>query len=254
MFRLETKVFQVKAAVKKAATKDMSQIRTHLSAIQSRILVALFQSEGRQQFVPNESVLEKTGIAQSTWSEEQKRLIEMGLLEKKAFKTIRTNNVCRIVNFRLTSRGRTVAFNLANISRIIVRQGEKDPLQPLSSISTSARMAGKDFEFDVMESIEVALDSFGINLVPLVKSRLPDGTRWDDVSRHPEMLSTILRDLFGEEGSNTVESMIAENLKSRFDVVGLMAEDGDLNSLIARLRQERVVDIPPAQISAESRE
>jgi len=217
--------------------ENLSSVKTHLSAIQSRILVALFQSDGRQQFVRNETVLENTGIAQSTWSEEQKRLIDMGLLEKKAFKTIRTNNVCRIVNFRLTSKGRTVAFNLANISRMIFQQSEPTNFSSAGQITLSE----KELQFEVMESIEVALDSFGINLIPLVKSRMPEGTAWEGVARNPRILISILRDLFGKEGSSTVESMIVENLKARFDVEGPSWEN-ELVRLIDALREKFVVD------------
>lgn len=227
---------------------NLSSAKTHLSAIQSRILVALFQSDGKQQFVANETVLENTGIAQSTWSEEQKRLIEMGLLEKKAFKTLRTNSVCRIVNFRLTSKGRMVAFNLANISRMILpRQGEQ--LQKTRTSSGSGSLTENEFEYDVMESIEVALDSFGINLVPLVKSRLIQGDSWSDVARHPEKLIATLRDLFGQDGSSTVESMIIDNLKSRFGEESL-ARDNDLIALISEFREEYVVDVVPTQTVA----
>lgn len=217
----------------------LSLTKTHLSAIQSRILVALFQSEGRQQFVPNETVLARTGIAQSTWSEEQKRLIEMGLLEKKAFKTIRTNSVCRIVNFRLTGKGMTVAFNLANISRIIVQQ-QSDPL-PAASPTSQMHLSEEEFGYEVMESIEVALDSFGINLIPLVKSRLPEGISWSGITDNPETLISILRDLFGKEGSGTVESMIMENLRSRFDSK-LPIEENDLANLVSEFKQKTVMN------------
>lgn len=211
----------------------MSTSKNHLSAIESRILVALFESDGREQFVSNETVLEKTGIAQSTWSEEQKRLIEIGLLEKKAFRTIRTNNVCRIVNFRLTSKGRTVACNLANISRIIVQQSEPAG----RPISEGDGLSEKELEFEVIESIEVALDSFGINLIPLVKSKLLDGVSWEEVAKNPEILMAILGDLFGKEGSSTVESMIVENLKARFH---FGSTENDLVRLIDELRSRFV--------------
>jgi DNA-binding MarR family transcriptional regulator len=212
----------------------LSQIRAHLSAIQSKILVTLFQTDG-SRYLPNEAVLEKTGIAQSTWSEEQKRLIDMGLLEKKAFKMLRTNNVCRIVNFRLTNKGRTVSFNLANISRMIV--------QPRNELETnnSTPLSEKDFEYEVIESIEVALDSFGINLIPLVKGRLLEGIAWGDVARRPEILLTVLNDLFGKEGCATVEAMIVENLKARF-VPGPLGSENDLVNLIAQLRRKKVAD------------
>jgi hypothetical protein len=181
--------------------------------------------------------LEKTGIAQSTWSEEQKRLIDMGLLEKKAFKTIRTNNVCRIVNFRLTSKGKTVAFNLANISRMIV---QNDPLQTSGS-TRPVPLSEKEFEYEVMESIEVALDSFGINLIPLVKSKLPEGATWEGVAQQPQILISILEDLFGKDGSSTVESMIVENLKSRFESDSTSLTS-DLVLLTGELKRKVVVE------------
>jgi hypothetical protein len=196
--------------------------------------------------VPNEIVLEKIGVAQSTWSEEQKRLIDMGLLEKKAFKTLRTNNVCRIVNFRLTCKGRTVAFNLANISRMIVNR-HTDSLDSPSPMSHGP-LSQKEFEYEVMEAIEVALDSFGINLIPLVKSRFTDGTTWGDVARHPEKLTAVLRDLFGKDGSNTVESMIVDNLKSCFDLETSVREN-DLTAVVSDLRQKKVVDTMPREAS-----
>ncbi len=197
-------------------------------------MVTLFQTDG-SHYLPNEAVLEKTGIAQSTWSEEQKRLIDMGLLEKKAFKMLRTNNVCRIVNFRLTNKGRTVAFNLANISRMIV--------QPRNELETSnsAPLSEKEFEYEVIESVEVALDSFGINLIPLVRGRLPEEIAWGDVARRPEILLMVLKDLFGKEGSATVEAMIVENLKARF-VSGSLGYENDLVNLIAQLRRKKIAD------------
>jgi len=185
-------------------------------------------------------VLEKTGIAQSTWSEEQKRLIDMGLLEKKAFKTIRTNNVCRIVNFRLTSKGKMVAFNLTNISRMIV-QPENNLMAVDPRSSAQSNLSEKDLEYEVMESIEVALDSFGINLIPLVKSRLPHGIAWEQVSKRPEILTGILGDLFGKEGSSTVESMVVENLRSRFDL-GASSWDLELSRLIVELKGRFVAE------------
>ncbi len=202
--------------------------------------MALFQPDG-SRYLPNEAVLEKTGIAQSTWSEEQKRLIDIGLLEKKAFKMIRTNSVCRIVNFRLTNKGRTVAFNLTNISRMIVQ-----PQSELVEIHGAALLSEKEFEFEVIEAIEVALDSFGINLIPLVRGKLPDGISWNEVARRPEILRSILNDLFGKEGCATVESMIAENLKARF-VPNTVGSENDLVNLVAQLRRKKVADQLPPQ-------
>lgn len=159
----------------------------------------------------------------------------MGLLEKKAFRTIRVNNVCRIVNFRLTSKGRTVAFNLANISRMIFQHDSAGN----SSTGGQISLSEKELQYEVIESIEVALDSFGINLIPLVRSKLPEGSSWEGVAKDPQILTTILNDLFGKEGSSTVESMIVENLKSRFDVGALW--ENDLVRLVKALREKFVV-------------
>ena len=164
----------------------------------------------------------------------------MGLLEKKAFKTIRTNNVCRIVNFRLTSKGKMVAFNLTNISRMIV-QPENNLMAVDPRSSAQSNLSEKDLEYEVMESIEVALDSFGINLIPLVKSRLPHGIAWEQVSKRPEILTGILGDLFGKEGSSTVESMVVENLRSRFDL-GASSWDLELSRLIVELKGRFVAE------------
>ena len=86
---------------------------------------------------------------------------------------------------------------------------------------------GKILERVIIESIEVALDSFGINLIALVKGNMEaDGVQvWKDVLQNPRRLMSVLRDLFGLAGANTIESMIFDNLKSRLAVESAMEND-----------------------------
>ena len=169
-------------------------------------------------------------MGHSTWSEEQKKLIELRLIEKKSFRAMRGKGVCKTVCYKLTDRGRAIAFNLACISKIIAphKQSERLELQFVS---------GEDLERGIIESIEVALDSFGINLISLVKSNVEaEGIhQWKDVVHDPGQLITILRELFGQEGTKTVESMIIDNLKSRF---GIESKELGMKNLICELKQK----------------
>jgi hypothetical protein len=208
-----------------------SQLRSpstlpHLTGIQSRILLVMFQS-GRE-FVSNEDLM-KSGIGHSAWSEEQKKLIELRLLEKSSLRVMRGKGICKTVNYKLTDRGRAVAFNLSCISKMI-----SSP--ELSEKLNSQDLNGEDLESEIVESIEVALDSFGINLIPLVKSNMEAEThQWKDVLHRPQYLIAVLKDLFGQEGANTIESMIVDNLKSRF--VFEMVNEKNLVCVVAELKR-----------------
>ncbi len=199
----------------------------HLSGIQSRILLVVFQSG--QQFVSNEDVM-KSGVGHSAWSEEQKKLIELRLLEKRSLRVIRGRSVCKTVSYKLTDKGRAVAFNLSCISKMISspEMSEKLNLRTLSRV---------ELENEIIESIEVALDSFGINLLPLVKGIIEDegSRRWKEVIHDSQQLITTLRGLFGQSGASTIESMVVDNLKSRFD---FESKENDLNNLISELKQK----------------
>jgi hypothetical protein len=194
--------------------------------------MALFRISSDGLFVRNEAVLKQSGVAQSTWSEEQNRLIAMGLIEKKAAKIINLNNVSKIMNYRLTQRGKVAALNLANISRLLLSKNEWNGKgvpesdfslaeEQASSTTTgeqSPQFPNEQFDDIIRESIEVALDSYGINLVKLVKTTLAfdeDVPVWSDVPSKTDRLVRVLVSLFGPEGARTIETMINSNILSR---------------------------------------
>ena len=168
----------------------MTKDRPFLSQIQCRILIAIFFSKA--EYLNSEMILKDTGIAQSTWSEEQNRLMRMGLIEKKQSRTMASNVITRVMNYRLTDKGRLVALNLSNISRIL------DPQQfPTFNAAESSvpqePVVGDEFkEIDeiIMDCIEIGLESFGMNLDELVRSEIEKSgeLRWEQISRHPEKL------------------------------------------------------------------
>ena len=155
-------------------------------------------------------------------------------MEKRTLKAVRGNSVCKTVNYRLTSRGKAIALNLANISKMIVYRLPDSRKTPHPS-------SHEEFEGEIKESIEVALDSFGINLLPLVRDKLEVEccTRWDEIVHHPDRLMIILRDLFGTEGSSTIESMIVDNILYRFEDIDLSGKGNDLANLVAELIRMR---------------
>ena len=62
----------------------------------------------KMEYLNSETILKETGIAQSTWSEEQNRLTQMGLLEKRQSRLMTSNVITRVMNYRLTDKGRLV--------------------------------------------------------------------------------------------------------------------------------------------------
>jgi|SRR5579872_5405602 len=208
-----------------------------LTAIQSRILIFLFRSP-QDEFMDNRRVLSGAAIAQSTWSQEQKRLIRKQLIEKRSFRSIRGDSVCKTVRFRLTSRGRAVALILSQISKIMIAPFQDSTTKSVESEFQSA----EELERGIMEAIEVALDSFGINLIPLVKNKLEIEylTPWNEILRYPDRLLAVLKDLFGTDGGTTIESMILDNLRFRFESLNLMNRRSDLPMLIAELLHTRI--------------
>jgi DNA-binding MarR family transcriptional regulator len=187
-------------------------------------------------------VLKETGIAQSTWSEEQNRLIERGLLEKKQSRVMNSNIITRVMNYRLTDKGRLVAHNLTNISRIMT----PDQFLPKQSGSSQKGLSDElckneshldSFEMNdvILECIEVGLESFGMNLDKLVKEEVQSaGIQWRDIPNNPEKLVAHLAALFGRDGSLTIEQMIAANIKSRFELRSISTDN--LPSVIGELR------------------
>jgi hypothetical protein len=193
------------------------------------------------EYLNSEIILKETGIAQSTWSEEQNRLTQMGLLEKKQSRLMTSNVITRVMNYRLTDKGRLVALNLSNISRILApNQFSRMEVSELSLVTSDPIRA--DFvdetalDGKILECIEIGLDSFGMNLDELVKSEIErsGGIKWENVPRHPEKLETQLNQLFGAGGSSTIESMIAANIRSRFGLRSIKSDK--MAVLISELR------------------
>ncbi len=193
------------------------------------------------EYLNSETILKETGIAQSTWSEEQNRLTQMGLLEKRQSRLMTSNVITRVMNYRLTDKGRLVALNLSNISRILAPdQFSGMEVSELSLITNDPIRTDfvdeKMLDGKILECIEIGLDSFGMNLDELVKSEIErsGGLKWENVPRHPEKLEAQLNLLFGAGGSSTIESMIAANIRSRF---GLRSVKSDkMAVLISELR------------------
>ena len=190
----------------------------------------------------SETILRETGIAQSTWSEEQNKLIQMGLLEKRQSRIMSSNVITRVMNYRLTDKGRLVALNLTNISRILAPdqfltvepQQSGDPLaRPIETPIVSTR---NYIDEKILECIEVGLESFGMNLDELVKSEIERAGEipWEEIPMRPDLLENQLRRLFGDGGSSTIESMIAANIRSKFALRSINSDS--ISALIAEIR------------------
>jgi DNA-binding MarR family transcriptional regulator len=206
-----------------------SKATPFLSPLQCRILIAIFFS--KNEYLNSEAILKETGIAQSTWSEEQNRLTQMGLLEKRQSRIMTSNVITRVMNYKLTDKGRLVAMNLSNISRILAP--DKFSLTTESEVSPTPAFAEsiisddqKEIDEKILECIEIGLDSFGMNLDELVKSEYEKSgeLKWIQVSRHPERLVSLLNQLFGTGGSTSIESMIAANIRSRFNLRSIKSD------------------------------
>jgi hypothetical protein len=214
------------------------------SRIQSRILAVIHSS--LEENVTTEMILKETGIAQSTWSEEQNRLIENGLLEKKQTKIMSPGSkaITRIMRYSLTTKGKLIAHNLANISRIMAPEKF---LTQFSAKSEKSRPEGADEEKillapdshslddTILECIEVGLESFGMNLDKLVKEGVQSsGLEWKEVSKNPDKLVYHMVQLFGKGGALTIEQLISANIKSRLQLHSISSNN--LSSIISELR------------------
>lgn len=224
-----------------------AQSNAYLTSLQSRIITSLFQMGSSS--LNNEAVLRQTGIAQSTWSEEQNRLIAMGLLEKKAAKTMTSNMVTKTVSYSLTDRGKIVAFNLLHISRLIsipkVTEAKLSRIFELHSREyLDPSISEEELRKGVMECIEIALDGFGINLTHLVRVTVEAETdlKWHDTPTKPEQLKSVLTELFGPEGAYSIEAIIASNIRARFEAP--MIKTNNLAVLISEIRN-RIKDRQP---------
>ncbi len=195
-----------------------------LTAIEAKILVSLARS--KDNVLITESILKETRISGSTWAEEQNKLIAIGLIDKKPVRVMSRGNVSRVMSYKLTDKGKLVAVNLLNISRILstglnaspaAKDGDASMMSfdQVHSSSVSTEHVGDSIDGRIKESIEIGLDSFGVNLEKLVRETVEAeiGVSWERIAQAPEQLMVVLRDLFGPEGANTIESMIAANIR-----------------------------------------
>ena len=201
----------------------MTNDKRKLTMVQSKILIALFPFGGN--FVSNENILKESEISRSTWSEEQYELLRLGLIEKKYCRVIKEKSVHRSVNYRLTKSGRAIAHNLMNISRILNSIETHTPSIPEAvHLYTPHGLDGKfsadehDFLDYIRESIEVALEGFGMNFLMDARAVLEIelGIPWQEIARNTDKLLLVLMSFFGAEGAKTVESMICANVRARF--------------------------------------
>jgi DNA-binding MarR family transcriptional regulator len=204
---------------------------THLTPIQTKVLIALTRS-ATGSLNPDEILL-ATGIATSTWSAEQGRLVSMGLIKKQMIRVIKLNQISKRMNYGLTEKGRMIGQNLLNISKIL---GENS-----GEISFARRVEDEDqvFGSQIAECVEVALDSFGSNLVNLVKSSLEIEHQipWKELSERSDVFEEVLRDYFGVGAAEKLKKLIAANIESRFEVRAKDSHSGDLALLISVAKQ-----------------
>lgn len=205
-----------------------------LTPIQSRILVAFVES--KETNLNTESVLRVAKIANSTWAKEQNKLLALGLIEKRHVSSMSNGNISRVASYKLADRGRMIGFSLLNISRVLAtnplnsminRTDVVDPnesglavAERRSQLSSNGHLFVLNFERMVLECVEIGLESFGMNLDKLVRQTVEAeiGIAWQQISKVPEKLVLVLRELFGEGGSRTLEMVIAANIRSRIGI------------------------------------
>jgi predicted transcriptional regulator len=220
----------------------LNENSSRLTETQAKIVLTIFQSS--PDYIKNDAILKGASISRSTWAVEQNNLIDLGLLEKKSTRNISKNNVFRTVSYRLTERGKAVAFNLSEISKIL-DSGRSPPIV-LGPIEGGSRRAGdvllenhgvEDPEIfaQLRECIEVALDGYGINFVVDVRQVLESDYKvsWARVPKRVDLLLNILKDFFGADGARTIETMICKNIRSHFELT--TASNNDLQTLIAEV-------------------
>jgi DNA-binding MarR family transcriptional regulator len=210
------------------------------------LLIAIFRAGSDS--VNNETILKGADVSRSTWAVEQNNLIYMGLLDKKFTRSISKNNVFRTANYRLTAKGRAVAFNLLKISEILDSVGKGFSQEEVASkklpslgqfdFPDSPWSQSGDLELlaQIRECVEVALEGYGANFADDVRSVLESEfhVQWSRIPKRVDLLVLILRDFFGEAGAKTVETLVCKNLRSRF-VLEKTGEPEDLQSLITEL-------------------
>ena len=207
---------------------------THLTSIQTKVLIALARSKFGS--LNTDEILDQTGIATSTWSAEQGRLVAMGLIKKQMIRVIELNHISKRMSYGLTDKGRMVGLNLLNITKILATDNENSKLSAESSLpnlqgnrmeSASVNRESVEFNDKISECVEIALDSFGTNLVDLVKNSLEVDHQiaWSELSENTQVFEEVLKDYFGLGASEKLKKLIIANIKSRFDLRGYQNED-----------------------------
>jgi hypothetical protein len=193
-----------------------------LTPIQVKILLAMLRSQ--DHCLDSETVIKETGIALSTWSAEQGRLGEMGLIDKHLVRILKSDSISKRMNYTLTETGVTVGLNLLNISRLL--SGNDKAAAGTSKVES--------FEERILECVEVGLDSFGV--IMLLKTTLENeyGLHWQEISEKPEQFMSACRDLFGEEASEKLETLISANIATRF---ALQLSNSSIERAITKARQ-----------------
>lgn len=190
-----------------------------------------------------EKILEETGIAMSTWSAKQGKLVSMGLIEKHYTRVMGDSHVLKRMNYGLTKKGRLVGQNLLDVTNILASTPpESLPEKTLPIIGAQPEKGDQskmdDVQEMISECIEVTLDSFGSKLIDLVKKslELEHGVAWDNIQERTQDLESVLKENFGLEASKSLKKLISANIRSRFG----LEERGEesLSHLILRARQK----------------
>jgi hypothetical protein len=179
-------------------------------------------------------ILVKTGIAPSTWSSEQSKLVMMKLIDKHIVRTIANGFISRRMNYSLTEKGALVALNLRNISEILNKDSTEfsshlkdQDAGPENTSVVANPQVNQELKKIVNECVEIGLDSFGLNLANLIKRamEIEYGIQWEELSENTLEFKLVLTDYFGFEASKKIEKIIAANLRSHFPLDEIKTDD-----------------------------
>jgi DNA-binding MarR family transcriptional regulator len=189
-----------------------------LTPIQVKILLAMLRAKDHS--LNSEAILRETGIALSTWSAEQGKLVDMGVIQKRLVRVLTNDSISKRMNYTLTEKGVEIALNLLNISKIL--SSSKD-----ARVNNRPSSEAEEFSEIISECIEVGLESFGANFVMLVKTTLESDKSipWSIVPEKPKELLQVCRELFGQEAAKKLETVIVRNIASRFARSDLCEKD-----------------------------
>jgi DNA-binding MarR family transcriptional regulator len=91
-----------------------------LSPIEERILIALFQA--KEHRLLSDEITKLAGIAFSTLSAEQRRLVALGLLQKKSLRFMDEDRIRSRMGYELTMKGELIALHLKHVSELLKGQ------------------------------------------------------------------------------------------------------------------------------------